>query len=397
MKNTLPFLLSLALAATGAAAETTGEPELLPGETPEDRARNISLKLEIERSIERGVGFLEAIQSEDGSWGNMPLPALTALPAHAILGDPRFRRGEGVEVPDSARKALDLVLSHQQESGGIYTRGLASYNTSIAIMALLAADDPAYHDAIRTARAFLVQQQNWIGEPGDTSDPVSGGIGYGNSLPHSDLSNTHLALEALYHSRVLVEDEGPDTPDLDWDAALTFISRTQNLPETNDQPWASDIESERGGFIYTPVESKAGEFTLPGGGTGLRSYGSMTYSGLLSLIYADVDSDDPRVIAAKEWLERHYSLDENPRLGYQGLFYYFHTMAKALTAAGVRELNTADGRSVDWKQELALRLFDLQRTDGSWVNEGSARWMEDDGSLVTAYALLTLQHIYYNL
>lgn len=397
MKKTFSLLLSLALAATSISAETGGEPELAPGETPEDRARNLSLKLEIERSIERGVGFLESIQAEDGSWGNMPLPALTALPAHAILGDPRFRRGEGVEVPDSARKALELVLSHQQESGGIYTRGLASYNTSIAIMALLAADDPAYHEAILEARAFLIQQQNWMDEPGDTSNPLSGGIGYGNSLPHSDLSNTKFALEALYHSRMLVEDEGPNVPDLDWEAALTFISRTQNLPETNDQPWATDIESERGGFVYTPAESQAGEFTLPDGSVGLRSYGSMTYAGLLSLIYADVDSNDPRVISAKEWLERHFTLYENPRLGYQGLFFYFHTMARALTAAGVRELETEDGRSVDWKRALALRLFDLQRTDGSWVNDGSARWMEDDGSLVTAYALLALQHIYYNL
>jgi len=38
-----------------------------------------------------------------------------------------------------------------------------------------------------------------------------------------------------------------------------------------------------------------------------------------------------------------------------------------------------------------------QQADGSWINEGSNRWMENDPILVTAYSLLSLQHIYRNL
>ena len=33
-----------------------------------------------------------------------------------------------------------------------------------------------------------------------------GGIGYGGSYAHSDLSNTHLALEALYYSKQVLSD-----------------------------------------------------------------------------------------------------------------------------------------------------------------------------------------------
>jgi squalene-hopene/tetraprenyl-beta-curcumene cyclase len=38
-----------------------------------------------------------------------------------------------------------------------------------------------------------------------------------------------------------------------------------------------------------------------------------------------------------------------------------------------------------------------QQPDGRWINETSNRWMEDDPALVTAYSLLTLQHVYRNL
>ena len=44
------------------------------------------------------------------------------------------------------------------------------------------------------------------GEKGKSDDPMDGGVGYGGRYPHSDLSNTMQALEALYYSRHLAED-----------------------------------------------------------------------------------------------------------------------------------------------------------------------------------------------
>ena len=54
-----------------------------------------------------------------------------------------------------------------------------------------------------------------------------------------------------------------------------------------------------------------------------RAYGSMTYAGMQSLIYANVDKNDPRVKLALKWLENSYNLDENPGMGVQGLYYYY--------------------------------------------------------------------------
>jgi squalene-hopene/tetraprenyl-beta-curcumene cyclase len=140
----------------------------------------------------------------------------------------------------------------------------------------------------------------------------------------------------------------------------------------------------------------AGERQNENGSTALRSYGSMSYAGLLSFIYAEMDSQDPRVLAVKEWLTKHYTIKENPGMGPQGLFYYYHTMAKALTLSGITTIKDENGDPKDWRKELCFHLLNLQSKDGSWVND-NGRWWEKDPVLVTSYALLTLERIYYSL
>jgi squalene-hopene/tetraprenyl-beta-curcumene cyclase len=136
----------------------------------------------------------------------------------------------------------------------------------------------------------------------------------------------------------------------------------------------------------------AGETNLPSGRVALRSYGSISYAGLLSYIYADLKPQDPRVAAVLNWLQTNYTLDENPGMGPQGLFYYFHTMAKALNLAGLDAVELRDGRKVNWREVLALKLIDLQQKDGSWANSNN-RWWEKDPALVTSYAVISLEII----
>jgi squalene-hopene/tetraprenyl-beta-curcumene cyclase len=124
---------------------------------------------------------------------------------------------------------------------------------------------------------------------------------------------------------------------------------------------------------------------------GLRSYGSMTYAGLKSMIFAGLTADDPRVKAAIDWLRCHYTFAENPGMGDAGLYYYFHTAAKALDALGEDPFTDAAGIAHDWRTELSAALLARQRDDGSWVNTNK-RWLEDDSNLVTAYVLLALSH-----
>ncbi len=118
----------------------------------------------------------------------------------------------------------------------------------------------------------------------------------------------------------------------------------------------------------------------------------MTYAGLKSMIYAGLTKDDPRVIAAMNFIRKNYSLTDNPGMGQAGLFYYYHTFAKSLRTANVDVLDDESGKPHVWREELAGHLIGLQQSDGSWVNSNSDRWMEGDRQLVTAYALLALAY-----
>lgn len=360
----------------------------------QDQAQHpyISLEAEIKHAISKGEKFLTETQSEEGYWGEKKYPAYTALAAYNLLRNPNRSTADG--IPANLERALDWIAASQKDDGGIYGKGLATYNTSLSIMALLAGQRPQDEQAVVTARRFLVNQQADIDIKGEADSQFDGGIGYGGSYAHSDLSNTHFAIQAIRASEHLIEDEGKfgRQPDLDWDAAVTFVSRCQNLPGSNDLEWASGDPDNKGGFVYFPGNTKAGTQELENGSVALRSYGSISYAGLLSLVYAELEQDDPRVVAVVDWLSKNYTIDENPGMGPEGLFYYYQAMSKALTAANIDTLTGADGESIDWRRDLARKLITLQKADGSWLNDNS-RWFEGDAPLVTAYALTALINI----
>jgi squalene-hopene/tetraprenyl-beta-curcumene cyclase len=118
----------------------------------------------------------------------------------------------------------------------------------------------------------------------------------------------------------------------------------------------------------------------------------MTYGGLKSFLYAGVSKDDPRVKAAVGWVRRHYTLDENPGMGKAGLYYYYHTFAKALDALGEDPFVDAKGTKHPWRVELFEALRSRQREDGSWVNKGDRVFGEGDPNLATAFAVLSLSY-----
>jgi len=316
----------------------------------------------VDAAIRKGTAWLVRTQASDGSWGHYP--AITALAATALM-----RAGYTEGNPNVAR-SLAFIVRHAKPNGAIYDRDLPNYNTAICLMALHRARNPRYATIIKKAQAFLARSQFDEGEGITRSDPKYGGFGYGQS-ENPDLSNMQHALEAL-------RETGYPSKERVWRNALVFLQRCQNRSESNDQAWAGND----GGFIYsTAPESKAG---------GTRSYGSMTYAGLKSMIFCGLTKRDPRVSAAYNWLRSHYSVTENPGMGSQGLYYYYHTMAKALSVYGNRILTDTAGRRHDWAADLTHSLVALQHPEGYWVNR-TARWWEDNKELVTAYTLLALE------
>ena len=389
MNRPLLPLLFLTAAAPFAALAAANGPAV-------QDANNLSLRNEVQMAIDRGLAFLQAQQKEDGSWSNADHPALTALPLVAFQREPSGKYLK--EAPEFMKKGYARLRGAVQPDGGIYGKGLSNYNTSVAMMALLQTGDPADEPLITAARRFVAGQQ-----AANMAKPeTNGGFGYGPTgtspkRQHPDLDNTLVALEALrLYEKMRPTTELAGAKDLNWKAAADFVSRCQNLAATNSEAWVSEEQGNRGGFIYFPGFSNAGGFEPTPGKAAWRSYGTMTYAGMLSLLFADVKADDPRVQGALGWVKNHYTLEENPGLQGQGLYYYYHLLTKGLTAAGVGTLELADGRKVDWKREAALKLLNLQKGDGHWVNE-AGRWMETDPVLVTCYGVLALEMIYHQL
>lgn len=330
---------------------------------------------EIKESIDKGLKWLRTQMEENGSWQDYP--GITALCMTAYAKSPRKYTEE--DGPFMARPARYL-LSLQKENGAIYKDFLPAYNTNVALVALWNLQNPEYEEAVRKAQEFIASLQCDESLGYDPDNKFYGGIGYGND-ERPDLSNLQLALEAMKES---CYDEKAEL----WGKALAFIQRCQNLEEYNDQ----ESSGNDGGFIYYPGNSPAGE-SLDGTRTVYRSYGSMTYAGIKSFIYAGLDKDDPRVKAALNWIAEHYSLDENYPIGNQGLYYYYHTFARTFAVLGEKTIRDANGVEHHWANELGDKLIALQSPEGFWANE-SGRWWEGNPVLATAYAVLALNEAY---
>lgn len=333
-------------------------------------------------AISKGVQFLRKMQNEDGSFAKELGPGVTSLVTTSLL-----RQGISEKDPDIA-KALRYIEGFTKEDGGIYQAEsiYRNYETSLAMMCFAEVKEQRFGDHLKRAQGFIKKIQ-WDDEEGhDLSSPSYGGAGYGKHK-RPDLSNTTFMVEALKSS-------GIDKDDPAMKRALIFISRCQNLEtEHNTLPFSNKVND--GGFYYTGAaggSSQAGDIG-EGVNRGLRSYGSMTYAGLKSMIYAGLDKSDPRVKAATEWISKNYTLEVNPGMQakYDGLFYYYHTFAKSLHALGTDQVKDVNGDAHDWKAELIEVLAKKQKENGSWVNE-SERWLEGDAELVTAYALLSLSY-----
>jgi squalene-hopene/tetraprenyl-beta-curcumene cyclase len=337
-------------------------------------------------ALDRGIAYLKKAQLEDGGWAMKPADNKSDLSATTVVSYALLNAGVPATDP-AVVKAVDYIVKFAQEDGGIYANtGLNNYTTSISLMVLKAAGTEKNKAVVDKALTFLKNLQ-WDGGEGlELESADFGGAGYGTHN-RPDLSNTAWFVETMNKMGV-----GKDDPALK--NAVIFISRLQ-AGEAAKGYWVSDGS---GGFIYAmrkegdqPAtgESKAGTITLPSGGKGLKCYGSMSYAGFLSLIYAGLERNDPRVKAAYDWMQNNWTVEENPEMGLKGYYYYLMTMGKALRAYGSPTIIDEQGNTHSWRQELSKKYVSMQKQDGSWANSDPG-WMEDSPTLATSFALVGL-------
>jgi squalene-hopene/tetraprenyl-beta-curcumene cyclase len=261
---------------------------------------------------------------------------------------------------------------------------LRNYVTAVNVLALAAANkqNGQYTREVAMAAKFLKGLQWDEAADAPRDNPQYGGFGYDVKL-RPDLSNTQYALEALQAAGVSADDPA-------MKKAQTFVSRCQNLKsEHQDQPWAA--KTNDGSFIYTPSPAK----TDMNANGGVPGYGSITYAGIKSLIYAGVSKDDPRVQTALSWVRKNYTVDANPgqpaNKSQAGLFYYYHSMAKCMDILGVDQFEDDKGVKHNWRRDLTQAMAKRQTANGSWSNPQD-RFMEGDPHVATGFALMALSY-----
>ncbi|MGE0710201.1 MAG: prenyltransferase/squalene oxidase repeat-containing protein [Planctomycetota bacterium] len=350
----------------------------------------------------KALDFLLGKQLENGGWGQIPGEppgevGITALAVRALASAPAPFKAK---ARPAAEKGVGFILKHQQPNGSftMVRSGLSTYRTALSVEALAAVDRTRYKAEIAKAAEWLKQDQFFEPQKVGPDSPHYGGFGYaehGGTDPDADLSNTAMALAALHEA-------GIPPSDPVFKRAMTFLDRCQNSSETNKGVGKLKPKDD-GGFIYDPglSRNKSQSQQNADGTVSFESYASMTYNGFMSMLHAGVKKDDPRIKAALGWIKANYSLDENyglgirakdPKAAQQGLYYYYHVFAKALSRLDSATVETKGGAR-SWAKDLVAALAQRQQKDGSFTNPND-RWWEGDPVLVTSYVLNALDYAY---
>lgn len=375
MQRTIPLLL---LALLLACTRTTTTPAPTTSETPSQR---------LDRAIEFGcyrIGEYEVPVRSDVYATFKDGTALTPLAATAWQDD-------GQLYSNRWRNAV-IWLTKKVKPDGTIDEGpdglpYPLYTAALTLTAIFHKDFELDEPDVRATRDAwlkyllarqLTEQNGWA--PGEKQ---YGGWGYYPQLPkkpkhgeivpaqqllESNLSATVFALEALKAA-------GVTDPKI-LEPAKRFVLSCQN---------------EDGGFhfIYDdPVRNKAGT-AKPGI---FNSYGSATADGVRALLLCGMKRDDPRVVAGRAWLVKHFAADIHPgeyiptheRNRNAVYFYYTRSVAKTL-----RMLGEKDVKGRHWAESLSAALLAKQKADGSWANEADQQ-RENDPILATAYAVSAL-------
>jgi hypothetical protein len=352
-------------------------------------------------AISRGLAYLASVQTPRGTFFESvevtptdmePRKRAASLAVTALALKAFVQADElgSAAARDAARRAVEAALADDAARARVTEGGIGNYVMSAVASGLAAVGDEDARAGALRAVEWLRRNQWDEGEGVAATRDWYGGAGYGNGK-RPDLSNTQMMIDAMHDAGVSPEDPA-------MQRALAFVARTQNRKASNPADWAQAGGGD-GGFVYSPAnggESFASEDAGEGrygeklATKSLRSYGSMTYAGFKSMLYAGLSPEDPRVKDALSWIERHLTFAENPGLGQQGYYYYLHAMSRALHASRKDTLRDGEGRERAWRRELIDAILSRQAADGSWRNS-VPRWEEANADLATVYCVLALE------
>ncbi|MGA2581847.1 MAG: prenyltransferase/squalene oxidase repeat-containing protein [Tepidisphaeraceae bacterium] len=294
-----------------------------------------------EKAVDRGLEFLAGRQATDGSFGNAggynAPAAVTALSALSFMANGNLP-GRG-KYGDNVRKALDYIISRQQESGlftsdqnqaEMYSHGFATLFVG-EVYGMTGDDDTKEH--LQKAVRLIERAQNPEGGWRYTPQPID-----------ADISVTICQVMALRAAR----DAGIKVEANVISNAIAYVKRCQN-PD--------------GGYSYQST----------GGPSGF----ARTAAGTASLYYAGAFDDDS-ILRGLNFLNQYPPSPANQNVDQAGRFYYGNYYAvQAMFLAGGKYWD-------DWYPAIRDLLIHLQQPTGEWAGEV-------DSEYCTAMALIILQ------
>lgn len=385
--------------------------------SPTCAAADPALRGRIDKALESAGGYLVSRQSDDGAWRSGVHGSFrdgTGLTPH-VLTTLHFLASEHPPAADSVDRGLNFLLGltnsdgiprpqTQQLTFPVYTMAQTSW--------VLGMCDRGRHPRIELAwLARLRERQLNAANGWAPSNPEFGGWGYSPAIPRkpagefgafmvdSNLSATLFAVGALRVARVPADDPL-------WSEALSFIDRCQNF---SDDASRRDERFDDGGFYFMPGDAARNKPGAAGtdrfGRERYFSYGTMSADGVRAMLACGRPADHPRVVAARDWLIKHFDPTHNPgrfnpdrELVRESTYYYWcWSAAHAMARLKLQEIGSVHGR-IDWAEELAKEVLSRQRADGSWASSASAV-KEDDPLVATPFAAAALvichDHLYH--
>lgn len=342
-------------AVSGTAAHAQDRDD---GAAGRDSGAGIVVTPEQERAVDRGLEWLSAHQTPEGSWiakigfklnddyrytsddkGHLGVTALACM-AFMAGGNLPGRGKYGKNVEDGLR----FVLSCVQEDGYITYGGTRMYDHAFATLFLAEVYGMTQRDDVKAslqkAVDFIVKSQN-----------QEGGWRYEPYSVESDMSIVVCQVIALRAARNI----GIRVPKSTVERAARYVVDSAVTRESSFESPYPGAQNDIGTFHYQKDAMSRSTFPLTAAGVtalhGLGIYSDDLIRKGLEFLSRDLKSFDERPSRTSPASEGHY------------YFWYGHYY-------GVQAMYTAG--SPYWEpyfEELRSKLLSIQRPDGSWPND----------------------------
>lgn len=332
------------------------------------------LQQRINKAIDSGVAALVAQQQPDGAWAPLgeDLAGATALALYAL-----GKSGVGVDHAAMSRGFGWLARQDPSRTYGVALTAMAieaRYSPDASKTEMMSPKErvasleglPAKLSVVEKAQ--VAEVAGWLranGRDGRWWYPMHAGPGADPAAGYDNSNSQMAALGLLAAARC-----GAPVEPATWKAVARhwLLDQERGGPGwalTADKPGSKETNTRARGWGYMQL---AGDAT---GGT--MGYGSMTAGGVGSLAIARArlaakggldpalaNGIDLAIQDGLAWLERHYTVQTNPRY-FEWHEYYLYGLERALTLTGRTRLA---GR--DWYREGSAVLVARQRAAGDW-------------------------------